>query len=535
MSSTDFLAPRLQHSRLLRLREAVAGRTIPADVIALCGIVLIAVVIRILTIDNQSFWTDEALTSYETRISFGAMLSTVAHFETTPPLYFSLIWFWAKVFGHGEVALRSFSELAGVALVPIAYVSGRELVSRWVGVLTAAFVAVNPLMVWFSQEARAYMLLALLSALGFLWFTRAYREPSRRNIVWWTVLASLSLMTHFFAGFIVAPEAIWLLYRWRSRLVAGAIGVVVLVQLAMAPFALFDTTHGTQWIHAIPRVQRIGNLVLEWDVGTMYRRLGNGTGLLGGLVVLVVVGLLLRYGADRELRSRLKLPAGIAAFVFIVPLIFGLFGADYFFSRNEIPAFVPAAIVLATACLVPRLRVLGLAFAAVMLAVFSIATIRVQTNAYLQRPPWKDLAGAIGKAPVQRAVLVADGTPADPLKIYLPGVKWVENHYKPLTLGEVDVVGARKNTALQVSTRLLTVARLEHVRLPHSVFSGYAVPRSRPKGIRLIARFRVNNWVVGRYGFAHPLHVSLRQLVAIEQHFFTRNPRQVLVFSQAPA
>ena len=54
---------------------------------------------------------------------FGAMLHTVAHIETTPPLYFVLIWAWAHVFGSGEVALRSFSTLAGIALVPIAFLS----------------------------------------------------------------------------------------------------------------------------------------------------------------------------------------------------------------------------------------------------------------------------------------------------------------------------------------------------------------------------------------------------------------------------
>src|SRR5437763_266654 len=172
------------------------------------------------------------------------------------------------------------------------------------------------------------IVIAVLTAVGFIWFGRAYREPSRRNVIWWTALSSLALMTHFFAGLIVAPEAIWLLWRWRSRLIAGAIGVVVVVQLAMAPFALFDTTHGTQWISSMPPVNRIGNLVLEWDVGTLYRRAGNVEGLLGGALLLVLVGVLMRFGGDRELRARAKLPAVIAAFVFVMPLVFGVIGLD---------------------------------------------------------------------------------------------------------------------------------------------------------------------------------------------------------------
>ena len=181
------------------------------------------------------------------------MLHTVVHIETTPPLYFLLIWGWAKIFGTGEIALRSVSTLAGIALVPVAFLAARELASRWAGVVAAAFVAVNPFMIWFSQEARAYMLLALLTGAGFLWFARALEDPSRKNLTWWAACSALALMTHFFAGFVVAPEALWLLLRWRRRAVVLAAGVVAAAQLAMAPFALIDTGHGPGWIaqHAL--------------------------------------------------------------------------------------------------------------------------------------------------------------------------------------------------------------------------------------------------------------------------------------------
>ena len=193
----------------------ISVREIPADVWALIGLTALAALIRLLVIDTQSFWMDEALTAYETHSSFGGMLGTVAHVETTPPLYFVLIWAWAHVFGSGEVGLRSLSTLAGIALVPIAFISARELFSRWAGVLAAAFVAVNPFLVWYSQEARSYMLLAALSGASFLWFNRARENPTGRNLAWWTACSSLAVMTHFFAGFLVAPEALWLL--WVSR------------------------------------------------------------------------------------------------------------------------------------------------------------------------------------------------------------------------------------------------------------------------------------------------------------------------------
>ncbi|MBV9001885.1 MAG: glycosyltransferase family 39 protein, partial [Solirubrobacterales bacterium] len=172
------------------LRDADRARSIPVEAWITGALVVIAAAIRIIVLTNQSYWMDEALTAYESQLPLGAMINTVIHVETTPPLYFVLIWAWAHLFGTGEVALRSVSLLAGIALVPIAYLSGRDLVNPRAGVVAAALVTFNPFLIWYSQEARAYMLLAALSGASFLWFVRARGQPTRRNLAWWAVWSS---------------------------------------------------------------------------------------------------------------------------------------------------------------------------------------------------------------------------------------------------------------------------------------------------------------------------------------------------------
>jgi hypothetical protein len=397
-------------------------------------------------------------------------------------------------------------------------------------VIAAAFVAVNPLMVWYSQEARSYMLLALLTAVGFVWFIRAQREPTRRNLVWWTVISCLSVMTHFFAGFIVAPEAAVLLWRWRTRACAIGIASIVAVQAAMLPFAVADTTHGTAWIHGIPRLTRIWEAIVEWGAGTLYRRATAREALIAGFVLVVMVALLYIFGGDRELQRRARLPAAIVAFVLLAPLALGVVGPDFFLSRNVIPAFVPVAVVIAAACVMPRTRVLGAALAVVLLATFSLATARVQTHAYLQRPRWGDVARALGPATVPRAVLAADSTTADPLKLLLPHVSWVQNQGKPVRISEVDIVGVRKNFAVR-QLPAAPGARIESARL--GSHRGWPVPRgAAPKGTRLLARFRVDNWIIGRFVFDHPITITITQLIAEAPEFFRATPRTMLVFVQ---
>jgi 4-amino-4-deoxy-L-arabinose transferase-like glycosyltransferase len=513
VSSSDYSAAGLGERRPLVLE---AARAVSTEVWILLALIALAAVIRIVTLDNQSLWADEALTSYEAGLPFGAMLHTVAHVETTPPLYFVIVWAWTRIFGPGAVALRSVSAIAGVAVVPIAYACTRELVSRRAGLIAAALAAVNPFMVWYSQEARAYMLLTALTGASFLFFARALRDPSRRNLVWWAGLSAAAVTTHFFAGFAVAPEALWLLWKWRRRSTVLAVAVVAVVQAAMLPFAFNDTSHGLSWIAAIHRINRIAQTVTQWGVSNLYRRTTTPEGLAAGVLLAVAVVLLVHYGGDAQTRPGAKVAAVIAAVVFVGPLVLGFAGQDYFLARNELPAFIPVMTLLGAACAAPRARAAGAVLAVALLAVFCFATFEVQTHLRFERPDWARVARALGPAGVPRAILAADGTTADPLKVYLPGVSWVEPHARRTLVREIDVVGTKK--------KLRVAYRMPYRRaLPVSV---------APRGTRLLARFRVANWVIARFALPRPERVSIDSLNRIASRFFRHTPLAVLVFVQ---
>ena len=102
-------------------------------------------------------------------------MDAVGFSESAPPLYYALAWVWTQLTGTGEFGLRSLSALAGVATVPVAYLIGIELRGRRAGLMAAALVAVNPMLLWYSQEARAYALFALLCAVSLLYCVRALR------------------------------------------------------------------------------------------------------------------------------------------------------------------------------------------------------------------------------------------------------------------------------------------------------------------------------------------------------------------------
>ncbi len=141
-----------------------------------------AAALRLSTLDLQSLWYDEAFTPVHVlHPSLAATLRAVVHTENTPPLWYLLEWADSRVFGTGAFALRLPSALAGVATVPVAWAIGRELAGRRAAFARAALVAVNPLFVWYSQEARVYALFVLTAALAMLCFLRALREPTPRT------------------------------------------------------------------------------------------------------------------------------------------------------------------------------------------------------------------------------------------------------------------------------------------------------------------------------------------------------------------
>ena len=486
---------------------------------AVAGLTLLAAVLRFATIATQSYWADESLTVHEVRQGFGAMLSTVARTETTPPLYFILAWAWAHVLGSGEAALRSLSAVAGVAAVPIAYLCGRDLVSRRAGVIAAAFTALNPFMIWYSQEARSYMLLMAFAGASFLWFIRAEREPSRRNIFWWAIFSALALATHFFAGFLVAPEVLWLLWRARSREAVFAAGALAAVQAALVPLAADDTSHGVSWIHHARMVPRLSQVATEFAVSNVYRHVTIPQGLWGGALVIVVAVALLALVGGRVERRGAIVAGGIAAAVIVVPLVLGLVrpADDFFLVRNVSPAWIPLSVALAAACAAPRFRDVGTAAATVLLVVFAYGTIEINIDPAFQRADWRGVAHVLGPATGTRAILVAGGQSAIPLKIYAPGVNWVQPpETRKLVIDQVAVVGS------------IAWAKVRG----HPSHKGRALPRYYPRGAILLGHRWLRNFDVAQYQLLAPQRLDTRQLARRAGRFFRHTPANLLVLVQ---
>ncbi|MCS6827814.1 MAG: glycosyltransferase family 39 protein [Caldilinea sp.] len=133
---------------------------------------LLAALLRFVHLDASSLWNDEGNSWAMLSRSFGEIAAAAAA-DIHPPGYYWLLKAWSLPVGDSAMAMRGLSAMLGVALVALIAAIGRrathgEASWRWFPALAAFLAAVNPFQIYYSQEARMYMLLAV-EATGLFW------------------------------------------------------------------------------------------------------------------------------------------------------------------------------------------------------------------------------------------------------------------------------------------------------------------------------------------------------------------------------
>jgi mannosyltransferase len=448
----------------------------------LAGLIVLSAVLRLATLDQQSFWYDEAFTPVHVlHGGLGATLRAVVHHENTPPLWYLIAWGDARLFGDGALALRLPSALAGVLTVPAVWAIGQQLASRRVALIAAAIVAVNPLFVWYSQEARAYGLFVLMSALAMLFFVRALDEPTPRRLAAFALAGALALLTHYFAVFLLIPMALWLL-RDRARRPAALAAVAALALVGLALLALISAQggQGTQWIGRWALSSRLQAIPQYFLTGYSGASLGHGVELLVALPILAGAALgawrlggpparddaavarspasgthPLSASPDRLRRGAL-IALSVAACGVLLPVALAIFGADYLAPRNLVGAMIPLSLLIALLLAAAdidaptrepsRGRIApaallrpGAVLAAIIVAAFAILSVDVDLSPRLQRGNWRAVAHALGPAVGARAITTVQ-LGAAPLEYYLHPLHNLPRHTS-VRVSEIDETG----------------------------------------------------------------------------------------------
>jgi mannosyltransferase len=422
----------------------------PGAVVVL-ALTVLAALLRLTTLSQQSFWLDEGYTQRLLHMPFGQMLRTVPNTESTPYLYYAVAWVWTRAFGFSEFGVRSLSALAGIATVPVVYLAARWLAGRRAGAVAGLLVAVSPVLVWFSQEARSYSLATLLSALTVLCVVGYGRSRRPRWLAGWAAAAALGLATHYFVAFVVVGELVWL---WRvaprDRRLAAAVGLVAVVGCALLPLAITQQQTG----HA----DYISHSSLHTTLVQIPKQLVLGYASPHQHLTAVIAAVLLLFGAVAPLalspsvRARAAWPLAVGVAALLVPIVLALGGVDFLDTRNLLPALPPLVVAagigfagwgeLAIESRRPGWSPAGICAAAGLALVSLVVVVLVATDSRYQRDDWRGVAHALGSDTGARVLLVDPASGEIPLQAYMSGLRVLT---APAAVRELDVAVVPRN------------------------------------------------------------------------------------------
>jgi mannosyltransferase len=177
---------------------------------ALLIIIAVGAALRVYKLNGDSLWLDEASSVKFSKEEPAGIIETTSK-DVHPPLYYFALHYWMKLFGDTETAARLLSALFGIFCLPVVYKIAAHLFDRSTALLATLLLALSRFHLEFSQEARMYSLLVLLSLASIYFFIKLLEDRSRYALAAYIAVSALLMYTHVYSFFILAAENLYLL------------------------------------------------------------------------------------------------------------------------------------------------------------------------------------------------------------------------------------------------------------------------------------------------------------------------------------
>jgi len=189
------------------------------------AVILVGAMLRLYGLKIQSLWCDElASWDYGHWSSVTEVMSKAVKQDLHPPGYHLLMHWIIMYWGDSEVMLRLPSVLAGILVIPAMYLLGKRIYGKSEGLIAAGLVAVTWAPVYYSQEARPYSLILLLTVLGMYWWMGVMiswkqKQKARTGEIFGYLLSAIGLTyLHYYGFLLVGLESVAaLIYFKRNR------------------------------------------------------------------------------------------------------------------------------------------------------------------------------------------------------------------------------------------------------------------------------------------------------------------------------
>ncbi|RLC29692.1 hypothetical protein DRH13_05340, partial [Candidatus Woesebacteria bacterium] len=169
----------------------------------LFAIIVLGIFLRIFAL-NQSFWLDEAIGALVVKEQNIVQIATqFPKGDNHPPLYYLALEGWSNLFGYSEVVLRSLSVLFGVLTIYFSFLIAKIFTKKkkvFYPLFSALLLASSPFHIYYSQEARMYIMAGLFATMAIYYFLLTLDTKVKQKYPW--ILFSLSITALVFTDYV---------------------------------------------------------------------------------------------------------------------------------------------------------------------------------------------------------------------------------------------------------------------------------------------------------------------------------------------
>jgi mannosyltransferase len=358
----------------------------------------LAIGLRLHRLGSESFWLDEGTSYAVASLSWSEMFRVLVHERANMALYLVILKLWLP-FTHSDAGLRLLSVIFAGLSIPAIDALGRRLFQPLAGFFAALLLTLHGFHVRYSQEARAYALLVMLTILATwaFWALLRSERPMRSGSVY-VALMVVAVYSQFMALFLMLGHLAMLVAgatrpAWRRAVLAAA--CVVLLCTPLFWVMARNDLEKISWVSR-PGIAHILSFGFEIS--------GRGN-----LPAGICYAALLAFALWRAMRDReavwLRRMVILAGFPFALALGISLVGQPMLVPRYLI--FLLPPFLLAVACALTSLPSAALrAGAAVVMVLVSVPGVVHAWNE--PREAWRDAA----------AIILTEGRAADALFVY---------------------------------------------------------------------------------------------------------------------
>ncbi|MBI3366864.1 glycosyltransferase family 39 protein, partial [Candidatus Roizmanbacteria bacterium] len=369
---------------------------------------------------NQSLWLDEGTTAKVIQLySFVGIVTKFSLFDFHPPLYYLFMKIWTNIFGYSGIALRMPSVIFSLLTGLVVYKIGEIIKDKQTGLWAAIFFLFNPLIIYYSQEARMYMLSTFFLTGALLYVIKTTENPKDqywKNMILFNLFSILSFYTFYGSAFLIASFFIYFSYKKQYRLFFISLIFHLISLIIISPLLIQQFIHARQSLQIVMNWEQVLGTVTLKNVVLIPLKFSSGRisfepkifyYLICGIWAFLVWFFVMKGGAKNRLFLFLMIaPLAIGfIFSFFSPLL------QYFRFLYLIPLMSLLLVISDKQLLYDRAKV-------IIVCGFIIFSISYLFIPKFHREDWKSLALSLRN--IQTVYMISPSS--DALKYYSPQI-----------------------------------------------------------------------------------------------------------------